>query len=314
MNNMNLKTVVRMLNINENTLRAWERRYNAVQPRRDGAGRRTYSAEDIERLSLLTALVESGRPISQVAVLPTNKLRKLREDTPTLQILQKTSEVEAMNEPMDPHLNAILDALSKFDLDKLSQSLMKARFELSPRRMILELIVPLMREVGQRVTRSELTISQEHILSSLLRDHMGQIYQSMSPYDFHTRSSAHSIAIATREGDMHEFGIYMSSILCAVHRTKTHYFGCNMPADDLASACKELGVRTLILGLSSIPKGHELVDTTDFLKTLDSLLPESVEFWAGGCDVGKLQALTLKRRTLALATLQQLDDLLREDD
>lgn len=314
MNNLNLKTVVRMLNINENTLRAWERRYNAVQPRRDGAGRRTYSAEDIERLSLLTSLVESGIPISQVAVLPTNKLRKMRESVPSLQVLQPTPESHILNESMDPHLNAILEALSKFDLDKLSQCLMTARFELSPRRMILELIVPLMREVGQRVNRSELTISQEHLLSSLLRDHMGQIYQSLSPYDFHTRSSAHSIAIATREGDMHEFGIYMSSILCAVHRTKTHYFGCNMPAADLAAACKELGVRTLILGLSSIPKSHELVDTTQFISALDSLLPENVEIWAGGCDLAQFQAMNLKRRTVSLKTLQQLDDLLREDD
>lgn len=314
MNNLNLKTVVRMLGINENTLRAWERRYKAVEPRRDGAGRRTYSAEDVERLSLLTGLVESGIPISQVAGLPTSRLRKMREEMPSLAVTPPQTELQLLNEPLDPHLNRILEALSTFDLDRLSQALLKARFELSPRRMILELIVPLMREVGERVNRSELTISQEHLLSALLRDHMGQIYQSLSPYDSHTRASGHGIAIATREGDIHEFGIYMSSILCAVHRKRSHYFGTNMPAEDLAKACIDLNIRTVILGLSSIPKDRELVDTAEYLMNLDRLLPESVDIWGGGTDIGKATSLDLKRSFVGIRTLQQLDDLLREED
>ena len=39
-------------------LRAWERRYQAVEPGRSGGGQRLYSDRDVERLRTLRALTE----------------------------------------------------------------------------------------------------------------------------------------------------------------------------------------------------------------------------------------------------------------
>lgn len=70
-------SVSRLTGLSIHLIRAWERRYGAVTPRRSGAGTRVYSDEDVERLQLLKALVDLGEPVSQVASLSGEALREL---------------------------------------------------------------------------------------------------------------------------------------------------------------------------------------------------------------------------------------------
>ncbi len=57
------------------TIRAWERRYGAVEPKRSETGRRLYDDEDVARLQLMKALTEVGDPISAIATLDYTELR-----------------------------------------------------------------------------------------------------------------------------------------------------------------------------------------------------------------------------------------------
>src|SRR5690348_12542323 len=72
-----IRAVSRMTGLSIDTLRAWERRYEAVVPAR-GARGRVYSDSQIERLRLLAALVEGGHAIGTIAGLSDTALRKLR--------------------------------------------------------------------------------------------------------------------------------------------------------------------------------------------------------------------------------------------
>ncbi len=57
------------------TIRAWERRYGAVDPKRSETGRRLYDDEDVARLQLMKALTDVGDPISAIANLDYAELR-----------------------------------------------------------------------------------------------------------------------------------------------------------------------------------------------------------------------------------------------
>lgn len=66
----------RLTGINPGTLRIWERRYKIASPVRRGArNKRMYSQSDVDRLSLVKALVDSGHPVSTLATLSTDELR-----------------------------------------------------------------------------------------------------------------------------------------------------------------------------------------------------------------------------------------------
>ena len=71
-------TAARLTGIPVATLRMWERRYRVVGPQVSARGHRRYSAEDVNRLALIKALVNYGHPIGSIAHLPLATLREMR--------------------------------------------------------------------------------------------------------------------------------------------------------------------------------------------------------------------------------------------
>lgn len=80
--------VARRTNINPETLRVWERRYQMVVPQRNLTGRRLYSEDDILKLSLVKKLTEAGHPVSGLAKLTAEALRlRLSASTPAVKVV-----------------------------------------------------------------------------------------------------------------------------------------------------------------------------------------------------------------------------------
>lgn len=67
----------RLAGLSAETLRVWERRYELSDTRRSAHGQRLYSAQQVQRLSLLKQLVDQGHPIGQLARLSSARLREL---------------------------------------------------------------------------------------------------------------------------------------------------------------------------------------------------------------------------------------------
>lgn len=68
--------VAQLTGLSTHTLRAWERRHSAIDPRRTDSGLRLYSDEDVTRLRLLKALTDRGESISVIAGLDPDRLRE----------------------------------------------------------------------------------------------------------------------------------------------------------------------------------------------------------------------------------------------
>src|SRR3982750_880947 len=73
-----IRAVSRLTGIAIDTLRAWERRHQAVTPVRDDRGR-MYTDADIARLRLLRGAVERGHSIGRLAGLTDAELRALAD-------------------------------------------------------------------------------------------------------------------------------------------------------------------------------------------------------------------------------------------
>ncbi len=69
-------TVAGLTGLDPHTIRAWERRYGAVQPRRGPRGVRRYDDAAVTRLQLLKAVTDCGESIGSVATLPDPALRE----------------------------------------------------------------------------------------------------------------------------------------------------------------------------------------------------------------------------------------------
>jgi len=56
----NIKAISNMVGIQPGTLRAWERRYQILNPVRNDSGHRLYTEEDLRKLKWLTEKVSGG--------------------------------------------------------------------------------------------------------------------------------------------------------------------------------------------------------------------------------------------------------------
>lgn len=72
--------VARLTGVSVHNLRVWERRHNAVKVIRSDGGRRLYTAEDVNRLTLLKRLVDRGETIGRIAHLTLPQLQARFED------------------------------------------------------------------------------------------------------------------------------------------------------------------------------------------------------------------------------------------
>ncbi|MEM7763998.1 MAG: MerR family transcriptional regulator [Pseudomonadota bacterium] len=81
--------VARLTGISTHTLRIWERRYSAIVAERTDSGRRVYSKDDIEKLSLLKSLSDNGSSIGQIANLATEELKSRRD-----QLIEQSSSLQ----------------------------------------------------------------------------------------------------------------------------------------------------------------------------------------------------------------------------
>ncbi|MDC0611935.1 MerR family transcriptional regulator [Vibrio sp.] len=88
------------------TLRAWQRRYNLIQPQRTEKGHRLFSADDVEKIQQIQSWLSKGVSIGKVS--------SLLDQTGTLERLPQ-EELQHLEE-----YEAILDALTELKQSKLA--------------------------------------------------------------------------------------------------------------------------------------------------------------------------------------------------
>src|SRR5208282_3516747 len=105
-----ISAVAKLTGIPLDTLRAWERRYRTVIPKRAGRGR-VYSEDQIQKLLLLRRAVEQGHRIGQVAPLGDRQLRELLEKSSAI----AAGDFAANRTDANALLAPVLHALDRFD-------------------------------------------------------------------------------------------------------------------------------------------------------------------------------------------------------
>ena len=277
-----IKTTSRMVDMNSHTIRAWERRYKALDPNRNEANnRREYTKADVERLSLLAQLVKKGHQISHVAALSNEILESMLNNE-----LSDTVQTKASIENLI--LSRCINALENYELALIQAELEGAKNLVSAEQFLIAIAVPLLRDVGTRVHNGTFSIAQEYALSSILRAQLMQtlfnIRNSIAMRAFTRKDQPHglSVCLATRDGDLHEFGILGAAIIVANESHVPHYFGPNLPASALADAANAVKADVLIVGNTPSAEPFSEARQEAYLRELMSKIPPNCQIWWGG--------------------------------
>jgi methanogenic corrinoid protein MtbC1 len=256
------------------TLRAWERRYGVVRPSRDGSGRRTYSAADVARLRLLRTATELGHTISRLAVLDDEALATLVAD----------SGGNARPGPSrgQSYVERAIDATEHSDPSGVEEVLTSAVALLPPNEVVNTVLVPLVREVGERWHRGEVSIAQEHMVTDIVRRLIISVSRGYIRSD-----NGPCLVLATLSGERHELGILMCSWLAATRRFRTHYLGVDCPPAEIARFALEVEARAVLV---SIVMPENQVPALEQLREMVDVLAGRCEAWVGGYAARMLRA------------------------
>jgi DNA-binding transcriptional MerR regulator len=246
-----INIVSNLSGIGIHTIRKWEQRYKVLTPEREENGRRLYTEKDIEKLQLLNELTSVGHSISKVATLNNNELKTLLERTTKKKIsLPEKLDIAPKVNPEEFLKNLFL-ALENYKLDIISHELSKAKVLLSGRTLVMDILLPLFKEVGVRISNGQISLAQELALFSILKFHLGQII--FKNYERKIKKPQ-IIVFATLENDPSEIEILLSSVLSSDYGIRFYYLGAGLPVNALVEAAKSMGANLIVLGVSELLK------------------------------------------------------------
>ncbi|MES2744082.1 MAG: B12-binding domain-containing protein, partial [Bdellovibrionota bacterium] len=256
-------------------------------------------------LKLVTLLVRKGFLIGNIASSAIEDLSALVNDAqaiPHEDTLRLGRSVE--------YVDKIKRSLGDYELLTVQALLQQARVEHGVKAFLLEILMPLMQYIGEAVTNNKFGIGQEHAYSAIVRSELMQLLylfsQSHSNPIQKRQESAKIFAIATNEGNQHEFGALISAVICAFHGFPVYYFGCNMPAVPLAEAAKAVGANCILLGLPSVTlMPPESLD--QYVSRLRGEMSSICQLWVGGQIT---ESMVADRNIRKLSSLIELDNLL----
>jgi len=260
-----IKAVSQATGISIETLRAWERRYQVVEPRRDPNQRRSFDPADIIRLRKLREATEQGHPISKLARL---------SDAELADILAAGSR-ETHPGPGPRSLSAqIVTAAEKFRPEACDQALSMALALLPVRQVVEEVLAPALREVGERWHLGQFTTAQERIVTMSAKR---QVSAVLDTYNRITNTAP--VIFATLSNERHELGILMCALLTAARGIRCLYMGTELPALDLAQLAGRVQASIVV---TSFALQEDLAESRGELRTLLANVSDGVAVWLGG--------------------------------
>ncbi len=292
-----IRAVSKQTGISIDTLRAWERRYQVVTPQRDERGR-LFTEADVQRLHLLRSAVERGHAIGQLATLSDEELQGLIANPLMTATETGAPKVVRPNKSLI-ELNEVLAAIERLDYAEAERGLGLLGAVLTPRELVHQVALPLMRQVGEAWHEGQLGIAQEHMTSSLLRNLLGALVPL-----YRRNSPPAKLLFATPSGEHHEFGILLSAMLTVGGGLGIVYLGTNLPAEEIVGAAHKTAPQAVVLGLIGVNGAKA---SSKEVQTVAHKLPAQIELWVGGIKEPEISQEVRKTRALMIEDFAMLE-------
>jgi MerR family transcriptional regulator, light-induced transcriptional regulator len=246
---LTIEQVSRMVGVPVPTIRSWERRHQVPVVNRTPGGHRRYSSEQLDALRRMRDLVAQGlRPVDAAA-------RVKAEDATSPGSL----------------IEALLQASQEFKPDTIGEILDAAQQALGLGRTVDDVLLPALRQIGQRWQSGEADVSHEHLATNAVRGWLSRINQTRPPRQFRP------IVLCCGPRDDHTLGLEALSALLAERGFDCLLLGARTPAESLARAVRDTAAAAVIL-VCHLPAGRQAA--IDALRSAE--LNQTSIYYAGG--------------------------------
>jgi MerR family transcriptional regulator, light-induced transcriptional regulator len=208
-------------------LRAWERRYGLLRPTRSGGGLRLYSPADVERVRLMRQHLAEGVAAAEAAAMA----------------LRAGVGEEAAPAALDPAAlrDDLAAALDRFDEPRAQEILDRLLAMATVDTLLSDVVLPYLRELGDRWERGEASIAQEHFASSVLR---GRLLGLARGWGLGFGPVA---VLACLPGEQHDLGLIAFGLALRARGWRIVYLGSDTPIKTIEETSRQLDPSLIVL-------------------------------------------------------------------
>ncbi len=212
----------RRVGVSPELLRAWEQRYGLLQPVRSPGGFRLYGEEDAERVARMRRALDDGLSAAEAA-------RVALEVNPAPEGLVELSParmLEAIEHYDEAGVHAVFDeGISAVGLEPF----------------VRDLILPVLVEVGRRWREGELTVSQEHFASVLVRGRLLALARLWG------RGAGPLAVLACASGEQHDISLIIFGLLLRSYGWRVLFLGADTPLATLEETATKTSPAAIVL-------------------------------------------------------------------
>jgi DNA-binding transcriptional MerR regulator len=251
--------LARRTGVSSELLRAWERRYGLLAPTRTAAGYRLYSDEDVRRVGRMRDLVRRGVAAAEAA-------------RTTL------AEASAGGAAAAPEAAAaeLRDALDRLDDVAAHAAFDRLLADVTVAAVLEQVVLPLLRDLGEGWARGEVSVAQEHFASNLLRGRMLGLARGWD------RGTGPRAVLACPPGERHDLGLIAFGLALRDQGWRITFLGADTPLDALHEVTRGVRPDAVVLGVAD-PKRLGQVE-----EALSELSRETT-VWIGGAGARALE-------------------------
>jgi DNA-binding transcriptional MerR regulator len=248
-NERTIRQVSDGLNVPAPTIRAWERRYGVPVADRSRGGHRRYTGDQVDQLRRMRDLIAQGRRPADAAAL----VRAGYATSP------------------GPLVTAFVEGTRDLAPDRITQTLTVARQTLGLDRTVDEVLLPAMREIGERWYAGRMDVSHEHVATNAT-----SAWLSALPVEVPLRPGP-PIILSCGPEDNHTLGLEAIGALLRDRGWDCRLLGARIPAASLAHAIQETSAVAVVL-VCHLPAGR--VAAIESLRVVE--VRRTHLFYAGG--------------------------------
>jgi methanogenic corrinoid protein MtbC1 len=212
-----------------------------------------------------------GHSIREIAQLGEAELIEIVHNL-TSDDLERSQTEGKQVEDLDRLTSAYVRAIEHFRVDHSERIISRAAALLTPNDFCLKVVLPCLREIGEKWHNKEITPAHEHLASSQLRGILHRMIPATGE-----RLYGKQVMFATPSEHLHEFGILVAACITAQYGHKICYLGTDLPVVD---AVKAVGATAPDLFVSSIvgaPSTTGLEAAEEFVQQVGQRVP----IWVG---------------------------------
>ncbi len=243
---LRIGAVARRTGVAVTTLRAWESRYGLLEPQRTEGGHRLYGEADVDRVLAVLRLTAQGWAVSAAARAVTTGREPER-----LRLVGTTSRgtgTGADEAGPDAAIGSeraragLAAAIAAYDADGATAVLDAALARLGAPHALQDVVMPVLRDLGEGWREDPGLIASEHFATNVLRPRLHRLLAGAH------RASAPTCLAAAPEGEEHELGVLAAAAVAADAGFRVTYLGARTPCAALERSAATVRPDVVLVG------------------------------------------------------------------